>query len=888
MSKLFYKIEFYPIKPVAKTTMRSSGRNRRNHKLCLDLQKGVGEKGVDKIVKKDPILSKNKNWKAFGDNESNLSLIYNQSKEELPPLIELAINSIDAMLLLYCKLAGIDPKSQEINSMRIAVAKFFEMNSRDIIDSTIDDLLNQLFEIQIIAEGGKESPDLVFTDNGEGQHVTNFSKTFCALANSIKLAIHFVQGQYNAGGKGVLKYCGEEDKYMLIISRQHPELLKIENESRSVPLEDSYGFTLVRLKEAEIYADGTADKLPKFEYAVDEDGKPFTFSFSYVDSLTDKKTSGSLPFDLYNKTLIEKTNQLKYKPKGFEWGTYIKLYSYNLPIKRETDITNEGGLIYKSLNTLLFEPALPVLLVDKRYLNEKTKEPKIAILHGNFIRIKRDAETILEREFTSSIVFDFKTKNSDSVEVPLDIYVFNHDDHGETYTDGENAVLLTINGQTHFKMGKNFIQNDLEFTHLKNRILINVKFDDIKDPNIRSEIFMANRESVPTNVAKKIKEALKTTLKKDKLLMDINERLHNDKILNNKQDPSKVQSILRHVSKNLKNIKNFMKLQGKLKSSFEKKILEKSTERIRHNIKKPKLFKGKEYPTKLHFRNKTSGDVKAVELPINGKQKIQLVTDVIDSFEIDELGRIQLSFPRVTRRSGKKKIKSRGKTDREYIHVVRRGPHDGYIDLLLEPGKYAEVGDEVEIKLELFTNDREHCYEALTMVKIMEKSDPVDTVQVETPESYDMPNIILVYNSSLKKEIIDNPAYQNPVFFGPDEDNDYKKWTPEDICTIVERDKRVDSIAINMHSLVMWDQEEKLREKHLDPIIFDKKLEIMRADYQAIVIILSMLMYGSLRTLHEDRIKEDENYEYTGSFVDDTADFVRMMAPLTTMVEFKE
>ena len=73
--------------------------------------------------------------------------------------------------------------------------------------------------VQLIAVGSKETPNYLIIDKGEGQAPHDFPETFLSIAKSNKLRIHFVQGKYNAGGTGALRFCGHEN-YQLIVSRR--------------------------------------------------------------------------------------------------------------------------------------------------------------------------------------------------------------------------------------------------------------------------------------------------------------------------------------------------------------------------------------------------------------------------------------------------------------------------------------------------------------------------------------------------------------------------------------------------------------------------------------------------------------------------------------------
>ena len=87
------------------------------------------------------------------------------------------------------------------------------------------------------------SPSLTVADCGEGQTPAKMPETFLSIDRKNKLRIQFVQGRFNMGGTGALKFAGR-DGIQLLLSRRNPAI---------VPLTDAgdatahrWGFTVVR------------------------------------------------------------------------------------------------------------------------------------------------------------------------------------------------------------------------------------------------------------------------------------------------------------------------------------------------------------------------------------------------------------------------------------------------------------------------------------------------------------------------------------------------------------------------------------------------------------------------------------------------------------------
>ena len=95
--------------------------------------------------------------------------------------------------------------------------------------------------ITLCATGTKPILNLTISDCGEGQTPRKIPITILSLSKSNKMYIPFVQGQFNQGGTGALRFCGTHN-LQLVISRRNPKLLGPDPDE-----EDSrWGFTVVR------------------------------------------------------------------------------------------------------------------------------------------------------------------------------------------------------------------------------------------------------------------------------------------------------------------------------------------------------------------------------------------------------------------------------------------------------------------------------------------------------------------------------------------------------------------------------------------------------------------------------------------------------------------
>src|ERR1700680_3412988 len=82
-----------------------------NYALCDLLLKAESESEVNEALRKAGYLGDDANlWQPFGGFEMNLNQINNQQSDATAALVEMLINSIDAVLMAECYRAVIDPK----------------------------------------------------------------------------------------------------------------------------------------------------------------------------------------------------------------------------------------------------------------------------------------------------------------------------------------------------------------------------------------------------------------------------------------------------------------------------------------------------------------------------------------------------------------------------------------------------------------------------------------------------------------------------------------------------------------------------------------------------------------------------------------------------------
>ena len=546
----------------------------KNQELLLKLVNSQNEQEVEQILETDS-YAKTLSWWPFNGDEGNFSTINNQQTDPIAALTEKPINSIDSLLTLKCRLAGIDPESAVApKCMSEAVEKFFGIKDGDI--STLDEKQRRDLAkgIRLIAEGDKDKPNIVCIDFGEGQHPSCFKTTLLSLHKRNKSKIAFVQGKYGMGGTGVIPFCGS-NKYQLILSRKHPKLLEKGQQ-------DIWGFTLVRKTPASKLS--ARDKHSWFECLADTNKDMLTFGACKLPILPDSE--------------------------NIEYGVYIKLFNYDLP--RASFVTTD---LWRDLNRRLFAPALPILIQEDRtkVFNITKGKNDTKILIGNKFRIKKDDRKFVNQAFP--ITADLK--NFDLRKI--DVVVFkDFDDKGEDlrkrqeWTTIDETVFFTINGQTHYSLPRYWLKKtNLDF--LADYLFIHIDCTNVSRA-VTDDIFLGSRDRVRNNTGfREVQEELASILGKNEVLLKLNEEYRQRQLANIKVDKSIAKQIVANlVSKNI-NLKAYFGLGADVPLS----------ELGNKDI--PEKFEGVCIPTFLRIKKKFSGDILVKEMPQNARHAIILL-----------------------------------------------------------------------------------------------------------------------------------------------------------------------------------------------------------------------------------------------------------------------
>jgi hypothetical protein len=574
--------------------------NEKLRTLCLNLIYADSEENVIKILNDAGYWKYKQAWRYYGDYENNYNTIGNQMSRPDAALVEKLVNSIDATLMNECYLLNIEFESKEApQTIREAVALFYEDNPNSSTAGLIREWDSSKRtevskNITLSATGARPrdgNPCFTISDSGEGQRPQDIPNTLLSLTKSNKLRIPFVQGKFNMGGTGVLKFCGKYN-LQLIITKRNPKLL---NQGKdSIPSDQNWGFTIVRRENPE--------------------GRRRNSIYTYLApiGMQENPFKGEvLNFHADKLPIFPEKNKAYHRFSTH--GTLIKLYNY-AAIGYKSNILLKDGIM-RRIDLLLPDVALPIRLHECRDFGGHGGSADTT-LSGIKVRLEDNKGENLEDNFPTSSKLSVNGE-----EITATIYAFKKG-KADTYRKNE-GIIFTLNGQTHGHLTKDFFRRTrVGMSYLSDSILVILDCSKISGRS-REDLFMNSRDRLSgAPLRNDIESALEELLKNHPLLRELREKRRRDEVDSRLSESKPLSEILNKLVKNSPTLATLF-LQGKhISNPF------KSTEAQAKEIK----FEGKKYPTYFKFKDKDYETILEKDCHINLRCKINFETDVDNDY----------------------------------------------------------------------------------------------------------------------------------------------------------------------------------------------------------------------------------------------------------------
>ena len=676
-----------------------------NFKFCLALLHCDSEDEVISLLEEKGYWDKPELWRYYGDVENNWGQGGSQQSLAEAALAEKIVNSVDARLINECLAREIDPASSDApQSIRAAVARFFEGGTGDknAIGGLVEDWSNA--KARQVANGitfcvtgvRPKQLNITIADCGEGQSPDRLPDTILSLSKSNKIYIPFVQGQFNQGGTGALRFCGEKN-LQLVISRRNPKFLNEDSTER----DREWCFTIVRRERP---SGGRRNSIYTYLAPIG------------TDSEDNFRKGGVLSFQSESFPIFPNDDG-PYEREA-NHGTAVKMFDYKFMGEKSNIL--RGNSLLTRLDLLLPEIALPVRFYEYRknqngvMLDIGSRETTCKGLMRRLKSNLNEGGSNIEDGFPIAIPFHPKGEK-----LIANIFAFKPG-LSRSYRRSEGVVFVR-NGQTQDKKPKDFFRRKaVKMAPLADDLLVFVECDGLND-SVREDLFMTNREHFVENDFRRVlDDALEKTIRDCSELRELRNRRLEERLREHIKDESQFEDVLKSLCKTSPNLKRLLDLGKNIPSSNKPK----------QTPIPEKEFKGKFYPTFFKLKGVEYGTIFIRSCPINQEMRITFETDARDDYFTRSAERGSFVLTWINKDGLERKASPIGPKLKSGIATVRLGLPDE-----------VAVGDEVEFIAQV--NGTGHEFKNHIIVSVKPKAER----KPSTPDSpkFALPRIKRVY-----------------------------------------------------------------------------------------------------------------------------------------------
>jgi hypothetical protein len=578
--------------------------------LCLKLLHADSEDAVIKVLEKAGYWSDAASWRLYGDIDGNYATIGNQQSRPEAALVEKIINSVDARLMAECLRRGVDPTgAQAPSTIADAVSQFVDGRSSDAGQAGTVHGRTQAWKrqerfITLAATGSRTSPCLVITDSGEGQAPTCLPDTILSINRSNKLRIPFVQGKFNMGGTGALKFCGQHS-LQLVISRRDPDVVRAMKETSASA--SCWGFTIVRRDRPREGTGQVRNSVFRYLAPVSADQRP--------------QRGDVLSFTAPHLALMPDGNDAYARP--ITHGTCIKLYEYDMK-GFKSHVLMKGGLLSR-LELLLPEIALPVRVHECREFKGHAGSFANTLV-GLSARLTENRAGNLEDGYPTSA-----TLRVHGHEMVASIYAFKGD-KAESYRTNE-GIIFTINGQTHGSIPKTFFsRSNVKMGRLAKSLLVVADCSRLA-VDAREDLFMNSRDRLSSGALRKaVEEALEDLVSKHPGLRELRERRRSEEIAERLQDSKPLENVLQSILKSSPSLEKLFLLGQRLSRPHRSGGPGARPGGGQGAESGDGDFVGRQHPTYFRFHRKKDGETLTRDAEWSRRCRIKFETDVVNEY----------------------------------------------------------------------------------------------------------------------------------------------------------------------------------------------------------------------------------------------------------------
>jgi len=437
-------------------------------------------------------------------------------------------------------------------------------------------------EITLSVTGTKSTPSITLVDGGEGQTPEKVPETFMSLSKANKLRVPFVQGKFNMGGTGALRFCGSRG-IQLVLTRRNPVLVNSRN-----PDEEMWSFTVVRRDDPR---QGERSSV-----------------YRYLAPLRDTgcHQGGVLRFV---------ADELPIRPKGnkayqvsAKYGSLVKLYNYKY--KGKSHALLPDGLA-RAIDVRLPNPALPFMIHECRDYTGDSERSFENPTTGLLVRIEDDKAGNIEEGFPADA--DLMV---DGQKMKVRFYGFKKQ-KAKSYLTKSEGVIFTVNGQTQGVLPTRFFtRKKIAFDAIADSLLACIDCSELERRS-QEDLFMNTRESMAdSEFRSKLEDELEILVKNHPGLKEFCNRRRQESIREKIEDNASFEETLKKIVRQSPTLSRLFLKGERLSDPFKAK-----------GAGLTEQFKGKEFPTFFRFKGSQSGSTLHRKAEKGRKVQVRFETD---------------------------------------------------------------------------------------------------------------------------------------------------------------------------------------------------------------------------------------------------------------------
>lgn len=422
-------------------------------------------------------------WLPVGGTDVNVSAIEPGTNPPLQ-LIERVVNGYDGWLELMKARHPQDEPRSPFEAAQLwgqipsgGVRMLSDKQKRGLAEGTV--------QVRMAESGLDVRPTVIVRDHGLGIHPDDYLATILSIHGRNKREKAYLHGAFGHGAATTLKF----SQYTVIGSRLAPDQLS--------GRPDLVGATVIRFRPPR-----GNEKFGVYEYLAAKDG-------------TILRTPAEAADDTFRQS----------------HGVYVAHVSYDLK-SYTADYKREKSGLWGLLNSVLFDPALPVQMQGERRKDidgdprasstGRIASGNAALLHSRpevgtpDAKDARGAITLLRDSFTLQLSMN------DSVEV--EFWVLDRD--AETYVAADQQLTVTLNGQRHAARSRQWFKR-LKFSYLARVMVVHVRADGLSYDSRRATFSTLREADVKEGYLEEVVlREVSDHLSRDRRLQELEEALH--------------------------------------------------------------------------------------------------------------------------------------------------------------------------------------------------------------------------------------------------------------------------------------------------------------------------------------------------------------------------